>query len=99
MGRLSEEVLEIASVDELVGYLRAAHSVYMKQGEKLYYITDANDIYWRVQDTDALNEKGHYTDCSELIPLLRDFVALPFADGKSIADLFEEASFFASIKE
>ena len=50
MGMKSEEVLEIG-YDEFPTYLHANHSVYMQYGEDLYYLTDANDIYWRAQDT------------------------------------------------
>lgn len=99
MGAKAEEKLDI-SRDDLKTYLHAKHSVYMDVAEASYYITDANDRYWRVQDTAQLNEKGHYVDCSELIPMLSDFLDLPFgAAGKSINDLFDEAEFHASVKE
>lgn len=98
MGRKSEEALEVESIDALMGYLSKAHSAYMQYGESTYYITDANDVYWRAQDTNELNEKGHFVDCSELIPTIRDFVELPFIDGKSIKDVFDVSTFFASIK-
>ena len=78
MGRQSEEALKVVSVEELMGYLSKEHSVYMQHGAQTYYITDANDIYWRAQDTNRLNEKGHFVDCSELIPILREFVELHF---------------------
>lgn len=95
MGIKAAEALEI-SCEELPMYLRTNHSVYMDVDSASYYITDGNDRYWRVQDTSKLNEKGHYTDCSELIPLLSEFLELPFADGKSVNDLFDQATFFAS---
>ena len=98
MGVKAAEALEI-SLDDLTNYLRANHSVYMEVAGQVYYLTDANDIYWRVQRTDKLNEKGHYTDASELVPVVSEFLALPFLDGKSITDLFPEAVFYASVKE
>ena len=98
MGRQSEEALKVVSVEELMGYLSKEHSVYMQYGEQTYYITDANDIYWRAQDTNRLNEKGHFVDCSELIPILREFVELPFLEGQSIKDVFDSSTFYPSIK-
>ena len=84
--------------DDLYTYLRANHSVFMQVGEATYYITDVNDHDWRAQDVNQLNEKGHFTDCSELVYILNDFLALPFIDGKSIKDVFDEATFYASVK-
>ncbi|MBR3690055.1 MAG: CDP-alcohol phosphatidyltransferase [Eggerthellaceae bacterium] len=98
MGVKAAEVLEI-SYDDLRTYLHANHSVYMEVEGATYYLTDVNDRYWRVQDTAQLNEKGHYVDCSELVPTIGEFLSLPFADGKSITDLFDQATFYASIKE
>lgn len=98
MGVKAAEVLEV-SYDDLKTYLHANHSVYMEVEGATYYLTDVNDRYWRVQDTAQLNEKGHYVDCSELVPTLSEFLELPFADGKSIKDLCEGATFYASIKE
>lgn len=98
MGTKAAEVLDV-SFDQLPTYLHANHSVYMEVGGATYYLTDVNDRYWRVQDTAQLNEKGHYVDASELVPTISEFLALPFTeDGKSIADVFEEATFYASEK-
>ena len=97
MGKKAEAQLEIAT-EELRQYLMANHSAYMEAEGKLYYLTDANDIYWRAQDTDKLNEKGHYVDCSELVPTVDEFLALPFMDGKAINDVVAEAKFYASEK-
>ena len=98
MGMKAEEKLEIAA-DDLKTYLHANHSVYMDVNGASYYLTDANDRYWRVQDTSKMNEKNHYTDCSELVPTLSEFLSLPFGEAnKSVMDLFEEAEFFASTK-
>ena len=97
MGKKAVEALAI-TIDELPNYLRANHSVYMDVEGQSFYLSDVNDIYWRVQDTAKLNEKGHYTDCSELVPLVSEFMTLPFLEGKSITDLFDGATFFASEK-
>lgn len=98
MGVKAEESLDI-TFEELQPYLHANHSVYMDLDGKTYYLTDVNDRYWRVQDTDELNEKGHYVDCSPLVPTISEFLDLPFSQGKSIADVFEEAVFYPSVKQ
>lgn len=97
MGTKAAEALDV-SLDELPTYLHAKHSVYMEVNGATYYLTDVNDRYWRVQDTTCLNDKGHYVDASELVPTVSEFLALPFADGKSISDLFDQATFYASEK-
>ena len=98
MGAKAAEKLEI-SFDDFKTYLHANHSVFMDVNGESYYLTDVNDRYWRVQDTSKLNEKGHFVDCSELVPTLSEFLTLPFGEeGKSIADLFEDAEFYASEK-
>ena len=97
MGVKSAEALDV-SFDELPNYLHAKHSVYMEVDGATYYLTDVNDRYWRVQDTSQLNEKGHYVDCSELVPTVSEFLELPFAEGKSIKDVFDQAVFYASEK-
>lgn len=99
MGRQSDEALQVANIDELIHYLMSNHSAYMQCSELTYYLTDANDIYWRAQNTNELNEKGHFVDCSELIASVREFVDLPFLEGScSIRDVFDEATFYASVK-
>ncbi len=99
MGRQAEEALEL-TYDEMFTYLRANHSVYMEVDGATYYITDVNDHYWRAQDVTKFNEKGHYVDCSELVYLLDEFLSLPFMpEGKSINDVFDQATFYASIKD
>ncbi len=97
MGVKADEVLEI-TFDELKPYLHAKHSVYMELDGALYYLTDVNDIYWRVQRTDILNDKGHYVDCSDLVPTLAEFFDLPFAGGKTIRESFPFAKFYESVK-
>lgn len=99
MGIKAEEALDITP-DELEQYLRTHHSVYIQVAdESVYYLTDVNDHYWRVQHTDQLNEKGHYVDASELVPTVGEFMGLPFKDGKCLRDVAPEATFYASIKE
>ena len=97
MGKKATEELEITA-DELQNYLHAKHSIYMDYADATYYITDANDKYWRVQDTAQLNEKGHYVDVSELIPVLSEFLAAPTVGEASIMEVFPEATFYASFK-
>jgi hypothetical protein len=97
MGIKAEEALEI-SLDELPTYMRTKHSVYMDLDGKTYYLTDVNEHYWRAQDAALLNEKNHFTDASELVPTVNEFLALPFIDDKSIEDVFDQATFYASEK-
>ncbi|MDO4182625.1 MAG: CDP-alcohol phosphatidyltransferase [Coriobacteriia bacterium] len=97
MGKKAAEALTL-TFDELPNYLHAKHSVYMDVEGQTFYLSDVNDIYWRVQRTDQLNEKGHYVDCSELVPTVSEFLDLPFLDGKAISDLFDDATFYASEK-
>ena len=98
MGKKATEALEITA-DELANYLHANHSVYMDVANASYYITDANDRYWRVQDTSQLNDKGHYVDASELVPTLSEFLTVPVVGEASIMDVFPDATFYASIKD
>ena len=65
MGKKDVEALDI-TIDELPTYLHTNHSVYMEVADGLYYLTDVNDQYWRAQDTNRFNEKGHYVDCSQI---------------------------------
>ena len=97
MGTKAAESLDV-SFDALPNYLHAKHSVYMEVGSATYYLTDVNDRYWRAQDTARLNEKGHYLDASELVSTVSEFMTLPFVEGKSIAEVFDEATFYASEK-
>lgn len=98
MGTKAAEALDV-TYEGLPTYLHANHSVYMEVDGVTYYLTDVNDRYWRVQDTTKFNEKGHYVDASELVPTISEFLELPFLEGKSIKDLFEDAIFYASEKK
>ena len=97
MGKRASEALDI-NYDQLADYLHSHHSVYMKIDSKVYYLTDANYEAWRAQDTSQRNEKGHYIDCSDLVDTVDEFLALPFVGGKTIKDVFDGATFYASIK-
>ena len=97
MGKRASEALDI-NYDQLAAYLHSHHSVYMKIDSKVYYLTDVNYEAWRAQDTSQRNEKGHYIDCSDLVNTVDEFLALPFVGGKTIKDVFDGATFYASIK-
>ncbi len=97
MGKRAEEELDM-KYEDLAMYLRTNHAVYMQVGVNTYYLTDANSHDWRAQDTNCLNDKGHYVDCTELVPSIEEFLALPFVDGKTIEQQFAKATFFASVK-
>lgn len=43
--------------------LRSKTRAFVSINDHEYYITHT-DGYWRVQDCEALNDKGHFTDCS-----------------------------------
>ncbi|MGI6755064.1 MAG: CDP-alcohol phosphatidyltransferase [Atopobiaceae bacterium] len=97
MGKIASEKLDV-DYNGLADYLHANHSVYMKVGSKVYYLTDVNYESWRAQDTSVRNSKNHFVDCSDLVPTLDEFLALPFVNGHTIKEIFAEASFYPSIK-
>ena len=97
MGRKVEEPLEI-DFEGLQAYLRSKTRVFMDVDGDEYYITHT-DGYWRVQDCGQLNDKGRFTDCSELVATMPEVIELPFRDGKSIHDLFDQAVFYESDQE
>ena len=91
-----DEALDIA-YEDVPTYLHAHHSMYMEAPTGLYYLTDVNDRYWRVQDTRRFNEKGHYIDCSPLVPTIAEFLELPYNDeGHTIKSVFAQATFYPS---
>lgn len=98
MGVRAEEVLEVGSFDDFANYLRANTRVFMELGDKTYYLTHT-DGYWRAQDCSELNDKGHFVDCSELVPTLNELLGLAWLDGKSVEDVFADAKFYKSIQE
>lgn len=97
MGKKAAEALKI-SYSELDEYLHINHSVYMRFGSKVYYITDANENYWRAQDTSVRNHKNHFVDCSDLVPTVGEFLSLRFANGHTIEEIFDQCTFYASEK-
>lgn len=97
MGRKAEEPLEI-DFEGFQTYLRSKTRVFMDVDGDEYYITHT-DGYWRVQDCSKLNDKGRFTDCSELVATMPEVIELPFRDGKSIHDLFDQATFYESDQE
>lgn len=97
MGKMAEETVEIGP-DTLDGYLRANTRVFAEVGEKTYYVTHT-DGYWRIQDCANLNEKGHFSDCSDLVPTVNEVINLPFHNGRTLLELAGEAEFFPSIEE
>lgn len=97
MGKKAAETLDI-NYGDLADYLHKHHSVYMKYASTIYYLTDVNFEAWRAQDTSRLNDKGHFTDCSELVQTVDEFLMLPFIHGKTIQEVFPDARFYASIK-
>jgi hypothetical protein len=97
MGKKAAEALDI-NYDGLANYLHCNHSVYMKVDNDVYYLTDVNYEAWRAQDTRCRNSKNHFIDCSALVDTVDEFLALPFIHGKTIKDVFDHATFYASIK-
>ncbi|OUO20056.1 CDP-alcohol phosphatidyltransferase [Collinsella sp. An307] len=97
MGRKAEEPLEI-DFEGFQTYLRSKTRVFMDVDGDEYYITHT-DGYWRVQDCSKLNDKGRFTDCSELVATMPEVIELPFRDGKSVHDLFDQATFYESDQE
>lgn len=54
--------------------LRSKTRAFVTIDDHEYYITHT-DGYWRVQDCEALNDKGHFTDCSELVNTVCEVVS------------------------
>ncbi|WP_455137186.1 CDP-alcohol phosphatidyltransferase [Thermophilibacter sp.] len=97
MGKKAAEALDI-NYEGLAEYLHCNHAVYMKTGSDVYYLTDCNYEAWRAQDTSRRNEKNHFVDCSALVPTVDEFLSLPFVHGQTIKDVFDHATFYASLK-
>ncbi len=97
MGLKAEEPMDI-DFEGFMGHLRSKTRIFMDVEGDQYYITHT-DGYWRVQDCSTLNEKGRFTDCSELVPTMPELIDLPWRDGASIRDLFDQATFYESIQE
>ena len=97
MGLKTEEALDF-DFEGFLAYLRSKTRVFMDIDEDHYYITHT-DGYWRVQDCDKLNDKGRFSDCSELVTTMPELIELPWREGKSIHDLFHDAKFYESNQE
>ncbi|MGI6032501.1 MAG: CDP-alcohol phosphatidyltransferase [Coriobacteriales bacterium] len=97
MGVQAEEPLDL-NYDEFCDYLRSQTRIFLEVDGKTYYLTHT-DGYWRAQDCSKLNEKGHFSDCSELVPTLSEFFALDWLDGKTVEDVFGKATLYASIQD
>ena len=97
MGLKADETISL-EFEDLLSYLRSKTRIFMDADGGQYYVTHT-DGYWRVQDCNQLNEKGRFTDCSELVNTLSELIELPSHDGKSIHDLCASATFYESIQE
>jgi hypothetical protein len=97
MGLQAEEPLDL-NYEEFYNYLRSQTRIFFEVDGKTYYLTHT-DGYWRAQDCSKLNEKGHFTDCSELVPTLSEFMGLDWVDGKTVKDRYDDAKVYASIQE
>ena len=97
MGLKADETISL-EFEDLLSYLRSKTRIFMDSDGGQYYVTHT-DGYWRVQDCNQLNEKGRFTDCSELVNTLSELIELPWHDGKSIHDLCAGATFYESIQE
>ncbi len=71
-------------------YLRSTTRAFYTVDDHQFYVTHT-DGYWRVQDCDELNEKGHFSDCSELVTTMPELVELAWHGDKSLHDLFGKA--------
>ena len=76
--------------------LRSKTRAFVTIDDHEYYITHT-DGYWRVQDCEALNDKGHFTDCSELVNTVCEVVELPWIAGKSLHDSFSGATVYEAV--
>lgn len=97
MGKKAAEPLAVSTSAELEDYLHKEHAAYMRTGNRMYYITDVGENYWRAQDTAIRNHKNHFVDCSEIVPTLGEFMSLRFIDGQSVRDAFGHSTFYASV--
>lgn len=96
MGLKADQEISL-DFEALLSYLRSKTRVFMDVDGHEYYITHT-DGYWRVQDCEDLNDKGRFSDCSELVTTLPELVELPWLGEKSIHDLTPTASFYESLQ-
>ena len=78
--------------------LRSKTRAFLTVDDHDYYVTHT-DGYWRVQDCENLNEKGHFSDCSDLVNTLCEVVELPWIQGKSLHDNFVGATVYEAVHE
>ena len=97
MGVKADEAISL-DFEALLSYLRSKTRVFMDVDGHEYYITHT-DGYWRVQDCAVLNDKGHFTDCTELVTTLPELVELPWLNKKSIHDMAHGATFYESLQD
>lgn len=97
MGFKAGEIVDV-DFEGFLKYLRAKTRVFVDVDEHRYYITHT-DGYWRVQDCDVLNDKGHFTDCSELVNTVCEVVELPWIAGRSLHDAYTDAVVYESVPE
>ncbi len=97
MGLKADQEISL-DFEALLSYLRSKTRVFMDVDGHEYYITHT-DGYWRVQDCEDLNDKGRFTDCSELVTTLPELVELPWLGEKSIHDLTAGALFYESLQD
>ncbi|AEB06210.1 hypothetical protein Corgl_0082 [Coriobacterium glomerans PW2] len=97
MGFKAVEAIDI-DFEKFLAYLRSKTRVFMDIDDDQYYITHT-DGYWRVQDCSKLNDKGRFTDCTDLVTTMSELVEFPWRDGRSIHDMFPQATFYESIQE
>ena len=81
MGLKTEEALDF-DFEGFLAYLRSKTRVFMDVDEDHYYITHT-DGYWRVQDCDKLNDKGRFSDCSELVTTMPELIELPWREARA----------------
>ena len=69
--------------------LRSKTRAFVSINDHEYYITHT--------DGEALNDKGHFTDCSELVNTVCEVVELPWIAGKSLHDSFSGATVYEAV--
>lgn len=94
------KVEEATSIDfeGFLNLLRSKTRAFVEIEGHDYYVTHT-DGYWRIQDCEKLNDKGHFTDCSDLVTTVGELVEMPWKDGKSLHDLFSLATVYESDQE
>lgn len=97
MGFKAGDVINV-DFEGFLKYLRAKTRVFVVVNGRDYYITHT-DGYWRIQDCAVLNDKGHFSDCSDLVNTVCEVVELPWIEGCSLHDLYRDAVVYESVPE